>query len=179
MKRPSRSWREWLERSRPKLADRSGASAIEFAILAAPFLLAIFVLFQTVMIYAVQMSLSFESQRMARQIRTGKVTGSAMSADDFRTAICDKLLRLVTCGDIAIDLKTYSNFAELPRSLPVVSGSLDRSSFRFDTPPAGAIVMLRVFYELPILGLARESFGNLSNGRHLVAATTVFKTEPF
>lgn len=161
------------------ITDDRGTTAVEFALLAIPFVFVVFIVFQTAIIYVVQMSLTFECQRMAREVRTGKTTGAGTSADEFAGAICDKVYKLISCADILVDLQTYSAFSDIPKTLPIVNGALDRSSFRFQIPPAGAIVMLRVAYELPIIGVTKEALANLSNGKHLVVATNVFKTEPF
>ncbi len=104
-----------------------------------------------------------------------------LGADEFRTEICQAMANLFNCEEnLKIDVRTFANFDAVDLTEPIdVDGNLVED-FLFDTGEGGEIVVVRAFYEWPIhtnilgLGLA-----TLSNGKHLIAATTAFRNEPF
>lgn len=159
--------------------DAEGVAAVEFALLALPFFMIVFVIFQAATIFFLHMSLTYESQRMARLVRTGQALQDNLSAGQFRTALCGPIAYIVDCSDLKIDLRSYGSFDQIPKTLPIANGVLDTSGFGYEPGMGGRIMALRVYYEWPLIGLTQEAMSTLANGKQLIAVTNVFKTEPF
>jgi Flp pilus assembly protein TadG len=162
-----------------------GVAAIEFGMLALPFLMLIFAILETAVgFFAAQV---FESgvDVVGRRIRTGQISSSgtgAVTATQVRDEICSKTIGLFTCADIKLDVKSYPTFPGAPLGTPTDGGgNLDPSGFGFDTGASGAIVVVRAYYEWPIFldYLWQNISTGVSNGNRLLIATTAFQNEPF
>ncbi len=158
----------------------AGSAAVEFTFLAFPFMLIMFALLETGIVFVADVSLTRETQRMARQIRTGKITNAATSEAAFRSQLCAPISHLFTCANLQIDLRSHPSYGDLPRKPPIADGLLTTGSFAFQRPEANQIMTLRVYYERPLYApMLSGLLANLANGRHLMGAASIFRTEPF
>lgn len=170
---PARGWRRFA-------GDRRGVAAIEFAMLAIPFFLLIFALIETALIFLGEFTLDQAATRVARLVRTGEAQKAALSADDFRKAICTEVSYLLKCADIAIDLKVYQSFADLPPPPAVQNGSLNTAGFGYQLGGTQAVQALRIYYKWPVLtDMMRSTLSDMSDGSHLLSSIVVFQTEPY
>ena len=165
--------------------SEEGSAAIEFGMVALPFLMLIFAILETAVgFFAAQV---FESgvDVVGRRIRTGQVrsTGaSAVTASQVRDEICSKTLGMFTCSGIKLNVKSYPTFPGTPLTTPTTAGGdLDDSAFTFDSGSSGSIVVVRAYYEWPIFldYLWQNVSSGMSNGKRLLVATTAFQNEPF
>ncbi len=161
--------------------DEDGVAAIEFGMLALPFLMLIFAILETALgFFAAQV---FESgvDTVGREIRTGQIQSDTTTATQVRDKICAETWGLFECASIQLDVKTYVNFPDAPLTTPRdVDGNFDNSGLSFDTGSAGSTVIVRAFYEWPVfLDILWQSVTGLSNGKRLLVATTAFQNEPF
>ncbi len=161
--------------------SEDGVAAIEFGMLALPFLMLIFAILETAIgFFAAQV---FESgvDTVGREIRTGQVQSDTTTATQVRNKICEKTWGLFECGSIQLDVKTYVNFPDAPLTTPRdADGNFDSSGLSFDTGSAGSTVIVRAFYEWPVfLDILWQNVTGLSNGKRLLVATTAFQNEPF
>lgn len=160
--------------------SEDGVAAIEFGMVALPFLILLFAILETAIgFFAAQV---FESgvDSVGRSIRTGQSRSSSYTLSQMKTAICGKTLGMFKCGDIQLDVRTYTTFPNAPLTTPRLNGNLDTAAFQYDTGLPNSIVIVRAYYEWPIfLDYLWQSSGSLSNGKRLFVATAAFKNEPF
>jgi len=171
--------------------DESGATAIEFAMVALPFFLLVFALLEISLRFFAGQVLETAVADAARMIRTGQAQAQGFDLVTFRGEICNGVSSLMTCdpdgngdGGFRIDVRTYADFSSVDLSNPIAGAPgaevLDESSFAFNIGSGGEIVLVRVFYEWPsFVSFNGIRFGNLGNGNHLLAATAAFRNEPF
>lgn len=179
------------ERSEPPPAGRAGlfrrfrregrgVVAIEFAILALPFIMMIFAVLETALVFLGELTLDQAVERVARIVRTGEAQTSGMTEAQFRQALCNEVSMLMNCSGLSIDLRTYPNYASLPSAPPKKNGDLDTTGFAYAPGGANTIIALRVFYKWPIFtDIMRASLSDMRDGSHLITATAAFKTEPY
>ena len=171
----------WRRRYEAFLADRKGATAVEFAVIAFPFFLLIFGLIEITMIFVMSTTLDYGVAEAARTIRTGQAQKSSMSAEDFKQMVCGNLFGLMDCGDkLKIDVRVFATFTGSQDDLPVdENGDLeDNLTFAIGNP--NDIVMVRVFYEWDLFTpVMSSSLVNLGNDKRLLASTSLFRNEPF
>ncbi len=162
--------------------SEDGVAAIEFGMLALPFLMLIFAILETAVgFFAAQV---FESgvDTVGRRIRTGQIKSNTVTIGQVRSEICSKTLGLFACNDIKLDIRSYPNFPGAPLTTPTdASGNLDSSAFTYNTGVAGSIIIVRAYYEWPIFldYLWQNVSTGKSNGKRLLVATTAFQNEPF
>lgn len=161
--------------------SEDGVAAIEFGMLALPFLMLIFAILETAIgFFAAQV---FESgvDSVGREIRTGQVQSSSTTAAEVRAKVCAKTWGLFDCNAIQLDVQTYAVFPDAPLVTPRDDdGNFDNSGLAYDTGSSGSIVIVRAYYEWPIfLDYLWQNVSGLSNGARLFVATTAFQNEPF
>jgi Flp pilus assembly protein TadG len=159
----------------------AGATAVEFALLLAPFLALAFAIIQTGIVYFAGQALETAAAKSSRFILTGQAQMQGWSAAQFRSQVCTLVTGLFNCGtSVYVDVENYSSFASANMAMPITNGVFNTGSFGFNPGGPGDVVVLRLYYQYPIFasGLG-VSLSNLNGGYNLLAATAVFKNEPY
>jgi len=163
--------------------DASGASALEFAILALPLILLLLAVFEVGVVYFANFSLENAVSQGARLIRTGQVQSQGFSASQFKTEVCKHISPPITCGGLKLDVRHFSNFGGAGSDLtnPLDGNGNLKTNFSYDPGVGGDVVVVRAFYEWDLTAKLPKQIGlsNMSNGDRLLIATTAFRNEPF
>ncbi|MCW5724728.1 MAG: pilus assembly protein [Maricaulaceae bacterium] len=161
--------------------DRSGASAVEFAMIAGPFLLLLLGLIEVALVFFAGNVLENATMEAARQVRTGQMQSAGAGAAEFRQRVCDRFEIIGDCGELRVDVRVFENFSTVQGGNPLNDdGELNEDGFGFDPGGAGDIVLVRVFYpwrlNVPSLGFG---LSNMPGNQRLLIAATAFRNEPF
>jgi Flp pilus assembly protein TadG len=161
----------------------SGATVVEFALVAAPFLALLMALFQTALVFFAGRVLDETTEQASRYIMTGQAQTSGMSAANFATWVCGQTFALFTCSKFMINVQNYSSFSGANTSTPTLTFNANGSvsnNWTYNTGNPGDIVVVQVMYQWPVvLGPLGFTLANLSNGNRLLMSTAVFKNEPY
>jgi Flp pilus assembly protein TadG len=188
MREPTRrKFAEYVRRLIPgRLARRfvrqqDGAAAIEFALVAAPFLALMFAILETAMVFFAGQTLEAAAADSARLIMTGQAQTAGYSASDFKTQVCNRIYGLFDCaGGVYISVKSYSSFSQVPTASPIVNGTFDTSSLPYATGGPGCIVVVSLYYQWSIyVSMLGDNLSNLNGSKRLLTATAVFRNEPY
>ena len=165
--------------------DIRGTTAIEFAILVVPFLLLLFAIIETSLSFATQQLMANSADNLARDIRVGNLKTAAMppqrSSSSAFAINCRPLLVRNCTNDVVVDLKTYSDYASMPTTIPR-NANKDVNTTGFNVAVGGpeAKQMLRVFYRWKYFtDLIGAQMAELSDRRTLLYTSAVWKNEPF
>ena len=159
-----------------------GIAAVEFGMVAAPFLALMFAILETALVFFANQTLETAVADSARLIMTGQAQSSGFTQQQFKDAVCAKILGLFDCaGGIQIDVKTYTGFAAVSTANPVDSnGNLQTSSFGFQPGNACDIIVVRLMYQWPVyVSLLGFNLADLAGNKRLLMATAAFRNEPF
>jgi Flp pilus assembly protein TadG len=165
----------------PIVRDREASSAVEFGILALPFLALLGAIFESALCFLAGQILDTAVADAGRLIRTGQAQASGYSQAQFTTQVCNRLYVLFDCSGLTIDSKVYTNFTSANTTMPIDgSKNFDTSGFTYQMGGSSEIVVVRAFYQYPLyfnkLGL---DLSNLSNGTRLLSGVSAFRNEPF
>jgi Flp pilus assembly protein TadG len=160
------------------------AAAVEFALVAAPFLALLFAIMETALVFFAGQSLEAAATEAGRMVMTGQAQNAGYnSLAQFKTSVVCPALgngSLFNCANVNVDVKTYADFSAITTAPPISNGQLDTSNMGYTPGGSGDIVVVRLYYQWPIyLSLLNDSLSNLSNGSRLLVATSVFRNEPF
>ena len=159
-----------------------GAAAIEFGMVAAPFLALMYAIMETALVFFASQTLETAVADSARLIMTGQAQSQSFDAAAFKNSVCSKISGLFDCsGGLYVDVKTYSSFGSVDNSAPVdANGNLKTSSFGYTPGGPGDIVVVRLMYQWPVYAsLLGFNLGNMAGNKRLLMATAAFRNEPY
>jgi Flp pilus assembly protein TadG len=161
--------------------DVSGASALEFAIIAIPLLWLLFASLQVGLMYSANFTLEGAAAHGARFIRTGQAQNQNFDANDFKAEVCDHLNAMLSCGKLMLDVRRFDSFSESELTEPLDASGNMKTDFSYDPGVGGDVVIVRAFYqwELPAGLPSAISVGNMNDNSRLLIATAAFRNEPF
>ncbi|MCX7900064.1 MAG: pilus assembly protein [Methylocystis sp.] len=171
-----------------------GFAAVEFGMIAAPFVLLVVAILEYGMGNFMQSRLDAAVAQTARQIMTGYVQdqtigGKALTAQQFREQVlCPKLPSIMKCSDVYVDATAFS-----ASSAPNYDMFLNATKSGLVPPKLGAgnnysigcsgdYVVLRVAFPAPILTTTRifpAAIPYKGEMKRLLTSTASFKNEPF
>ncbi|MDA9494499.1 TadE/TadG family type IV pilus assembly protein [Bradyrhizobium sp. CCBAU 11361] len=162
--------------------DKSGATAVEFALVAAPFLALVVALIQTFLVFFAQQLLESVVRQSARLVMTGQVQSAQMTKDVFKQKVCDQVVILFNCSGLMVDMQVATSWSAADTGIPALTfdgtGTV-QNTWQYDPGNSGDIVVLRVMYQWPVfLGPLGFNLSNLSNGNRLIMSSAAFQNEP-
>lgn len=170
------------------IKDRNGATAVEFALIAMPFLAIIAALIQTFLLFFAQSVLENAVRASARQILTGQTqtTDATLSQSAaqtaFTNAVCANSAVLFNCAGLMVDVEVANNWSSANTGMPVLtynSNGTVSNVWQFNPGNAGDIVVVRVMYLWPVFfGPIAFNMANQANGTREIMASAAFQNEP-
>lgn len=160
-----------------------GAAAVEFAIVAAPFIALLLATVQTALAFFAGQVLESAVADASRQIMTGSAQNANLDQAGFAKVVCSKVQALFNCSSIMVDVRTASSFSAANTGMPSLTFDANgnvSNSWSYQPGSPGDIVVMRVMYQWPVfLGPLGLSLSNEGNGNMLLMATATFKNEPY
>lgn len=169
--------------------SQDGATAVEFAFIAFPFLLLLTAIMETALMFWTSQVLEEAVSQTSRKLLTGEsqtryVGDKAQNTTKFREDVCAAATAMVDCSKLTIDVRTYSSFAGaktgVDASNPIAGGGLNTTGFGYSQPQPSQIVVVRAVLEYSLYFTQwSSSLANIGNGRRGIVASATFRTEPF
>lgn len=163
------------------LRQDEATTSVEFGLVAAPFVALTLAIIQTAILFFSSQALETAAATSSRLILTGQAQTQGWTASQFKTAVCNTITGLFNCqSGVSVDVETYSSFAAVSLGMPVSNGSFNSSQLGYNPGGPGDIVVVRLYYQYPVyMNLLGFNLSNLTGGYNLLAATAVFKNEPY
>jgi Flp pilus assembly protein TadG len=152
-----------------------GAAAIEFGLVALPFLALVFAIIETAFVFFAGQTLETAVADSARLILTGQAQAKGLNQTTFKEAVCAKVYGLFDCDKgVRIDVATFPSFSEINLSNPVDADGNFLNNQVYQPGGQGDIVVVRLFYQWPL-------YVSFIEGRkkQLLVAAAAFRNEPF
>ncbi|WP_174299856.1 TadE/TadG family type IV pilus assembly protein [Caulobacter sp. S45] len=176
------------------LRDRRGATAVEFAIIGAPFFFMIFSILQLAMYFMVQVTLDNATANAARQLRTGQVIADGNSDTSgkqaFMTAVCNNMSWLQSqCQSgvtspggtqyLVVDVRQLGAYSNAAGNPTLNAGGNAPTNSCYYSGSAGSAVEMRAYYRWQmIVPELMSSLQTFANGVAELQSTEVFQIEP-
>ena len=162
--------------------QQDGTAAVEFALIAVPFLALIFAILETALVFFAGQTLETAVSDAGRLIMTGQAQTAGFSQADFKNQVCARLVGGVfdCTNGVYVNVKTYASFSAVTTAPPVNNGQFDTSKMSYTPGGPGCIVAVSLYYQWPIfVSLLGDNLSNLNGGNRLLVATSVFRNEPY
>ena len=181
-------------------ADARGATAVEFALIAVPFLGLLLAIFQTGFAYFASENLQAAVQSAARKLYVGTAQGNGVSTASafINQYLCPSsggtLASFIDCTKLIVDVRvsTTGTFTGLDTAADFYQAS---ATTAFCPGGPGDVIIVRVIYPLPVylpvigttngrdVNVVRAGSVNdvpgASGWQQLLLGTAVFRNEPF
>jgi Flp pilus assembly protein TadG len=169
--------------------NERGATAIEFAFVAVPFLGLMAGIIELGFLFMGSVAMDNAMAQATRRIRTGELQNAAgadgaakeLNRIAFRDEVCDGMgFMAADCKTkLTIDVRTAVQFNDLSVPNPIQNGSFNPGALEFETGGPSTIIIVRAYYRwtmfLPLMNQALERLP----GETLLVSATTFQTEPF
>jgi Flp pilus assembly protein TadG len=167
------------------LDDENGTTAVEFGLVALPFLMMIFGTANTGLYYFTVNSLDRGVEDAARLIRTGEAQKAGKTVADFKQLVCDGAGGMIDCAKVTVQLQSAADWPTINKQSCLTAGNITGDTgvgtdkLQSYVGGAGVPVLISVCYVwgmteyLPFLKLS-----NVSGGM-LLQSSTAFRTEPY
>ena len=157
-------------------SDRSGATAVEFAMVSVPFFGLLFAIFETAFVFLAQEGLDAATTAAARQLMTGQaqnISTITTAAQFANSLICNPtppaqriLPTFINCANLIVDVSQASTFA----GANVSKSFYTNPTTNYDPGGADCIVVVRVVYPMP-------AYLSIIAGNGLVATGTTIRQD--
>lgn len=175
-----RRFRQLLQRLRRFSKNQRGATAVEFALVATPFIAILIAILETCLMFFAQEVLQTATTQASRLIMTGQAQTQNLSASQYQQQVCNFAAALFTCSGLYVNVQTFSSFSGMTQLNPLQSGNFNSSSMNYSTGGPGDIVLVQVFYQWPVvLGPLGFTISNMNGNYRLLVGTAVFRNEPY
>ncbi len=168
--------------------NQDGATVIEFAMVATPFFMLMFAIFETGLLFWTTQTLEDAVTQTSRRLLTGQAltryTNPGTAAAEFRADLCTSMPVLIDCseGKMWIDVRNFASFdgARTGTTSPLSNGTLNTNNFGYNQPQSGQIVVVRVVMRYKVLlNQWNKALVDLGTDEHAIIVTTAFAAEPF
>ncbi len=163
--------------------ERSGTTAVEFALIAPPFFALLFAIFETTLFLFAQAALQNAATQAARLFMTGQVQNAGTTQSQFQSQICPLVSALFTCSNVMVNVISSSNASGLNTTAPTLTynsnGTVSNTwSYSLGTP--GQLMVVQLIYQWPIVGIPLGSLlPSLGNGTTEMMGVAAFRVEPY
>ena len=116
----------------------------------------------------------------SRLIRTGQ-SAYISSEANYREALCDQLYGIFDCEQVRTSVRSIDDFASFSMTFPVDADTGEWAMSNSYTSAAPLkTMMIEAYYKWPtFFNIPGLNAGQTADGKRLLAATHVFRTEPF
>src|SRR5579863_7342971 len=161
---------------------RQGTTAVEFALVAPAFLALLFAIIETTLFLFAQATLQNAAVQAGRLFMTGQAQTAGTTQTQFATQVCPMLSALFTCGNLQINVSTYSSFSGANTAAPSLYDSsgkpITTGTFSPGTP--GQVMVVQIAYPWKIIGIPLGSvLSNTGYGTAEIMGVTAFRVEPY
>ncbi|MDR7230472.1 Flp pilus assembly protein TadG [Caulobacter sp. BE264] len=178
--------RSLLARARLRLARSAGrfaradegATAVEFALVAIPFLMLLFAIIELGLVFLVSITLENAVIDAGRTIRTGQVQTAGTGATAFKTAVCDRMSWLGSKCSTALQVDV-STFTDYSTGKTTAVNTTVPTTMNWNPGASGSIVLIRAYYTWPLITPMMNTGLQSSNGNRIIYAATSFTNEPY
>ena len=178
--RRSRRRDAWGTSFKAFLRDESGATAVEFAIIALPFFTFIIAMIDIGAYMFVERAAKAGVGNFARMIRIGQLPDS-VTAEDFRQCLCrSESFSFFKCDDVQVLMQEVDSWGPPPEPPRDANGDVNFTGGGFRPGKPDTIYVITVYTKWPrFTPLGSQAGAAQSDGTHLIRARAAFKTEPY
>lgn len=163
------------------IGDKQGSTAIEFSMLAMPFIMILVGTMEIGLMFASNSVLDGATGAAARMIRTGQVQQSGGDPRDvFVEKLCEKSSFLLDCSRFQVEVVEMDAFSDFNSYAAEFDDEGNPESRGFTPGGVNSVNLIRVFYRYnlatPLIG---QFLATGPDNSRMMVSTVVLETEPY
>lgn len=162
---------------------RQGATAVEFALIAPPFLATLLAIFEVTLFLFAQQVLQNAAVEAGRLFMTGQAQNAGTTQTQFESDVCPMVSALFTCSAVMVNVQTYTDFSSANASSPTLTFNSQgqvTNTWSYNTGTPGDVMVVQLIYQWPIIsGPFGYVLPNLGNGHVEMMGVSAFRVEPY
>ncbi len=158
----------------PLFEARSGAAALEFAIVSIPFFGLLLGTVSVALGFYLQFAMDYALQQAVRQVQLGHLPAVTSAADFTGLAFCPVFVMFAPCDGVLVSVQPVADY-----TASAVTQAAALSTFCVGTP--GQLMYARAVYQAPVLGslyTLGTTVGHGSGGSTIVSAAAFANENP-
>lgn len=160
--------------------SQKGTVAIEFAIVGPLLLGIIYMIFDVALTFFIHSALDLAVQKSGREIRTGQVAEANLTSDSMKSMICGQLLDSFGCSRrVLIKIDVVPSISQVKATNAVDSSGTLQVEEKFNPGKSGDLIYIEAFLPWPSLMNWIFSKNKTKEGEYVIAASDLFRNEPF
>ena len=162
--------------------EKKGSTAVEFALVATPFIWMLLGLIE-LSLYFTSSSLLAEATNIgARQIRVGNLEGQSDPETAFRKIVCDRAAVFIPCNQIQFQVEHVNNdsFANAQDMDPTFDKDGKLQGAGYQDGAQSSVMLVRLVYRYPFMTpMLGAVLSEGHDNKRLIVNTIVMKNEPY
>jgi len=161
--------------------DERGSVAVEFAILAIPLFMTIFVIVEGALQYFVGTSLDVAVEKAGRRIRTGQAMEQKIDRSTLKSWICAEIADSFGCPSrLLLRVDVVGKITDARVLDPIDAEGNLKVDEAYNTGRSGDLILVQAFLPWPMLSSLYSLSGKTTNkGDYVLRSISLFRNEPF
>lgn len=160
-----------------------GATAVEFAMIAAPFLATLIAILEVAIFLFAQQVLQNAAVEAGRLFMTGSAQNGNTTQTQFENDVCPMISVIFTCSSLMVNVQSASSNSSVTTGAPTLTFNAQgqvTNSWTFDPGTPGEIMVVQLIYMWPIVsGPFGYVISSLGNGKAEIMGVSAFVVEPY
>ena len=164
------------------LAARRGSTAVEFAMVAAPFFFMLFAVLELAFVFVLDSVLENAVIETGRLVRTGLAECEDFNADQFKTALWARMSIFASdCATrVTVDVREIPQFTNPNPPDPTAGETFSEAGLGYDHGDPGSLMLVRAWYRHSLFTpFLEQGLARMGDGKAILTATTAFRNEPW
>jgi len=157
----------------------SGATAMEFGMIAPVFLFLVFTIFETSIYYYKQSHLKFVLSQAGRGLQTGEIQKSDTPQDDFDAGVCASADVMFDCSKVYVDVRSFPTVADVVFPEPIFDEAGRPTNFVFQPGGTSQITAMRAAATHDFITPFLTDILQPDGKPVILVGFSIFKNEPF
>jgi Flp pilus assembly protein TadG len=159
----------------------NAATAVEFAIIAPPFLATLIAILEVTLFLFAQQVLQNAAVESGRLFMTGQAQNDTQT--QFQNQVCPMVSAVFNCNSLMVNVQSYTSFSGVDASAPTLTfdgqGNVT-NTWSYDPGTPGQVMVVQLIYQWPIVGGPLGFvLPNLGNGHTEIMGVSAFRVEPY
>jgi Flp pilus assembly protein TadG len=159
--------------------ETGGAAAVEFAMIAFPFIFLTIGIIELSVMFLTQSVLHDATFSASRMIRTGQLQMAGGSQETFEDEVCNTASIIIPCNELQYQVQALPSFSDAEDIPPEFDDEGKLQNTGFDPGEENDVVLIRVAYNYPVKTPLMQPILANNGATRVMFSTIVLRTEPY